>query len=92
MHVYGNVDHNCKTYLVDTLIYTCIWHEGSGRCEILDDCVLHDNVAVQGEFMRLFVQSYGIWTNCSMDRNVCRLDSESSYLYSTVYKRKMGGA
>ena len=76
---------------MDYVVYPGIWHESSRRCKIFHDHILLYNVGMQILSVRLSDPCDGIWTDGSMDRNVCGLDGQKYYFHLAIPQQKMAG-
>ena len=84
LYFHGNMYHDRKTNRVDYGIYSAIWFQGSRRCQVYNDNIHVMYVALQSSTCDGTCKSVPYGTNCSMDRNVYRLDDQSNYLYGTI--------
>ena len=84
-------DHHCKTGSVGIVVHSAIWTQGSGGCKILYDHSHMYDVVLQSDTCDLSDPFSGIWTDCSLDRHVCRLGYPEHYLLRPFPVRQMDG-
>lgn len=74
------------------VICSCIWIESSRGCKIFYDHILLYNVGMQILPVCISDPCNGIWSDGSMDRNVCGLDGQKYYFHLAIPQQKMAGA
>ena len=80
-----------KTTGLDDGIYSGLWTEGGGGCEVLHDYFLCDHVVLQILPLCAFDPCLWIRPDGSLDRNVCRLDTSRHHFQPQIPQQEMAG-
>ena len=91
VYSYDILDHRSKTTGLDDGIYSGLWTEGGGGCEVLHDYFLCDHVVLQILPLCAFDPCLWIRPDGSLDRNVCRLDTSRHHFQPQIPQQEMAG-